>query len=102
MKKKTKAKTGPQPERVKIEGDWTQAIGRATWLARAERALADRNAVIEAVKASIDNCNHPDCIEDRKRTGFSCCAGGHIARKAIRRNAWKATPSLSPKRDRAC
>lgn len=37
-----------------------------------------------AVRAMLDDCTHPDCVEDRKRIGYSCCAGGHLARDAVK------------------
>jgi hypothetical protein len=56
----------------------------------ANRELIGKNKtmfdhVILIVKAEIDNCDHPQCVEDRARTGFSQCAGGHIARRLCAR-----------------
>jgi hypothetical protein len=46
--------------------------------------------LIDETKRVLDNCTHPECIERRKRHGYSSCAGGHLARdlvKALRKKA---------------
>lgn len=35
-------------------------------------------------KDALDDCTHPDCLGDRERTGYSCCAGGHLARSVVK------------------
>lgn len=37
----------------------------------------------KAVAEHLDNCTHPVCISDRKRTGYGECAGGYLARNAV-------------------
>lgn len=38
---------------------------------------------IEIIKRELDDCDHPECVEERKRRGFSSCAGGHLARRVV-------------------
>jgi len=38
---------------------------------------------IRITKARLDNCTHPECIADRKRLGYSTCAGGRLAHDVV-------------------
>lgn len=61
-------------------------------LARVNSRLTSANAgepgiLFEAAKRardSLDDCNHPECVETRARRGYSSCAGGHLARRVVK------------------
>jgi len=38
----------------------------------------------EAARKTLDDCSHPDCVDDRARTGYASCAGGHLARSVVK------------------
>lgn len=59
------------------------AVNRRLTDANGAPVLAMRNAAL-AAKAALDDCTHFDCIADRERTGYSCCAGGHLARTVVK------------------
>ena len=48
-----------------------------------EQLAAERERIIGIVKNAIDNCDHPECVAERKTKGYSSCAGGHIARAVV-------------------
>jgi hypothetical protein len=50
---------------------------------RVAQALALLPEIVAIVKAEIDNCDHPQCVADRERFGYSNCAGGHIAHRVV-------------------
>lgn len=43
------------------------------------RAVREEDA--KAMREVLDDCTHPSCVEDRRRTGYSSCAGGHLAKR---------------------
>lgn len=52
----------------------------------------------EAARRALDDCTHPDCIEDRRRKGYSSCAGGHLARRVVKAIRGDDLPSGDPEK----
>ena len=48
-------------------------------------------------RETLDNCTHPDCIDERVRHGFSNCPGGSLARAVVAAIV-KASATLAPRR----
>jgi len=56
---------------------------KRTDVRRVAKALTLADEIVAIVKAEIDNCDHPQCVADRQRFGYSNCAGGHIAHRVV-------------------
>jgi hypothetical protein len=52
---------------------------------RGRKAVAAKTVgeAARRVAAVLDDCTHPECVQDRKERGYSCCAGGYLARKTV-------------------
>lgn len=70
-------------KRVKeLEGQLA-AVNRRLGNANTSAELATYQAA-KAAKAELDDCTHPDCLQDREVNGYSSCAGGHLARSVVK------------------
>jgi uncharacterized protein YicC (UPF0701 family) len=65
-----------------LEKDLATVNRRLSAMNEGEKAVLLEAA--EAARRALDDCTHPDCIEDRRRKGYSSCAGGHIARRVVK------------------
>lgn len=56
---------------------------KGTRAAHASGIIKPTGEVVNIIKRELDDCDHPECETERKRRGFSSCAGGHLARRVV-------------------